>query len=110
MELKLTRKTSSSYDPLLIEGLIYQYKGLLKGFKPYYAKLLEPDLFILLKKTYDGKVSAKIKLEYMNVQVFPVNNSETEFVITYDKNQYLKLKAESPFKRIQWLTILNSYT
>mgnify|MGYP006111273681 CR=1 FL=1 len=73
MELPQSRNTTQ--DPMLIEGLIYQYKGLLKGFKPYYAKLLEPDLFILLKKTYDGKVSVKIKLEYMKVKVFPVNNS-----------------------------------
>ena len=93
-------QSQSMMTPLSMEGLIFQYKGLLKGFTPYYAKLAEPDFFVLHKKTYDGRVSVKLKLEYLKVQVFPVNNSETEFVVTYDQNHYLKLKADSPFKRI----------
>ena len=65
--MELSKQSSSMMAPLSMEGIIFQYKGLLKGFTPYYAKLLEPDLLVLLKKTYDGRVSVKLKLEYMKV-------------------------------------------
>lgn len=62
-----TSLAASSTSPLLTEGIVFQYKGILKGFTPYYAKLLEPDIFVLHKKTYDGRVSVKLKLEYKKV-------------------------------------------
>ena len=85
-------------------------------WKRYYAVLHEDDnTFILLKKSFKGKVALKISLNpdiqgLIQIKVYPMRENETDMLLIYNETRKYKLRAESPFKRIQWLQALNDYS
>ena len=92
-----------------MEGILFLHKGMFKGFKPYFAKLEENGQFILLKKTILGKQALNILLAPKD-GVYPVVLNQTDFVLVSNSSIKYKFRAESAFKRIQWLQVINSFT
>ena len=92
-----------------MEGVLYQKKGgVLKGYKKYFAILDDcSQNFILRKKSYDGKENMRFQCK--NLLIFPILVSSTDFLIVHNQSTY-KFRAESPFKRYQWLLSINAIT
>lgn len=79
------------------------HKGLVKGYKKYYAIVEEQDKsFTLLRKSYKGTQFFRITLEKDRCKVFPSETHVTNFSFISDGKKY-RFRTESPFKRMQWL-------
>jgi len=85
-------------------------------WKRYYAILNEEDnTFILLKKSFKGKVALKISLNpdihgQVLIKVYPMRENETDILLIFNQQRKFKLRAESPLKRMEWLQALNDYS
>jgi hypothetical protein len=83
-----------------MEGLLYLHKGIMKGYKKYYAKVDESDkTFTLLRKSYKGTTFFKITLEKDLSKVFPSESQVTNFSFISEGKKY-RFRTESPFKRM----------
>lgn len=92
-----------------MEGIIYLHRGLMKGYKKYYAKVEEQDrTFTLLRKSYKGTTFFKITLDRES-KVIPSESEITNFTFYNDGKKY-RFRTESPFKRLQWLQLINQFT
>lgn len=44
------------------------------------------------------------------IEVYPLSLNQTDFLIIHNKTKKYKMRAESPFKRVQWLLALNAFS
>ena len=99
-----------------MEGILYLKNGIIKSWNKYYAIFNDQDqTLVLLKKSFKGKPSLSISFEAdvkgkVQVKVYPMSTNQTDFLVIYLQSKKLRFRAESPFKRYQWLQVLNSFT
>lgn len=104
-----------------MEGILHLYKGYFSGFGAYYA-FVEVDRadFVLRKNSHKGTEKLRLHLDSgrstsacrIDTKVYALDSQlDTELLLVDEvsRSQY-RLRAESPFKRVQWLQAINSFT
>lgn len=93
-----------------MEGNLYLHRGIMIGYKKFYAKVDESDKsFTLLRKSYKGSTYFSIILDKGNCKVLPSETNITHFTFVHEGKKY-RFRTESPFKRMQWLQMINQFT
>ena len=92
-----------------MEGSIYYKKpGVFKGYNKFYAKIDQcSNDFVMYKKSYDGKEYRRFSLKHL--LIYPIVINQTDFLIVMGQTTY-RLRADSPFKRYQWVLAINEFS
>ena len=48
--------------------------------------------------------------EQSPIQIFPISLNQTDFLIIHNQTKKYKMRADSAFKRVQWLYALNIFS
>ena len=87
------------------EGLLFLYKGVIKGFSKYQANVSNSGLLQIIRKNQ----TIKIKIELRGIKVYPTIGKKSGFVLIKNKQKYW-FRCVNENERIKWTTAINKFT